>query len=182
MKKFFQTTASILIAILAVNFVATAGILPDGKAKAVSVTFDPATGMGFVGKGDVQLAFGWNDAVLQANAGAVTFTYNSTDTYEAVCTWVTGEGTRGEKTHNVTFNKSTVVTSTIAYGMRTNSQGKVTGFNLNGLGTVTTDGVVPEVGGACLGEGANGTYSSVTPTGSTGGLYVNFETSSVWLQ
>lgn len=182
MKRFFQTTASVLIAILAINFVSTAGTLGDGKSKPLSVTFDPATGIGFVGKGDVQLAFGWNDQALQINAPSVGFTYNSTESYDAVCTWVTGEGTRGEKTHNVTFNKTTVVNSTIAYEARKNSQGKITGFNLTGLGTVTTDGVVPVVGGACLGEGADGTYSSVTPTGSTGGLYVNFGTSSVLLQ
>lgn len=38
------------------------------------VTFDSSSGTGFVGKGDVQTAFGWNNAQLQANAGSVTFT------------------------------------------------------------------------------------------------------------
>src|SRR5918996_4693526 len=32
------------------------------------VTFDPSTGTGFVGKGDVQTAFGWNNKQLQNNA------------------------------------------------------------------------------------------------------------------
>lgn len=30
-------------------------------------------GTGFVGKGDVQSVYGWNDADMQANAGSVTF-------------------------------------------------------------------------------------------------------------
>lgn len=38
-----------------------------------AVTFDASTGTGFVGKGDVQLAFGWNNKQLQANAAGVTF-------------------------------------------------------------------------------------------------------------
>ena len=36
-----------------------------------SVTFNPATGTGFVGKGDVQLAYGWNNKQLQDNAVAL---------------------------------------------------------------------------------------------------------------
>lgn len=39
-----------------------------------AVTFDPATGKGFVGKGDVQLALGWNNSQLQQNAGSLLFT------------------------------------------------------------------------------------------------------------
>lgn len=30
-----------------------------------TVTFDPTTGKGFVGKGDLQTAFGWNNNQLQ---------------------------------------------------------------------------------------------------------------------
>lgn len=36
-----------------------------------AVTFDPVTGTGFVGKGDVQTAFGWNNQQLQQNADGV---------------------------------------------------------------------------------------------------------------
>jgi hypothetical protein len=39
-------------------------------AALAAVTFDVNTGFGFVGKGDVQLAFGWNNKALQTNATA----------------------------------------------------------------------------------------------------------------
>jgi hypothetical protein len=151
-------------------------------AAIAAVTFDPATGTGFVGKGDVQLAYGWNNAALQRNASGVTFSYNATDNYEAVCTFVTGEGTRGEKTHNVGHNKSTVVASTITYDARVRNQ--ITGFTLNGLGTTTTTGgSAPVVGEACMGNpGHDGEWSAVTLTDSSGGLYVNFGGVAVLLQ
>lgn len=41
----------------------TAAVCMVGSALA-TVTFDPGTGTGFVGKGDVQNAFGWNNAQL----------------------------------------------------------------------------------------------------------------------
>jgi opacity protein-like surface antigen len=40
-------------------------------AAVAAVTFDPATGTGFVGKGDIQLAFGWNNKAAQDNATAL---------------------------------------------------------------------------------------------------------------
>ena len=43
-----------------------------------AVTFDPETGTGFVGKGDVQVAFGWNNAQFQANATGLSFAYVAT--------------------------------------------------------------------------------------------------------
>jgi hypothetical protein len=36
-----------------------------------AVTFNPMTGEGFVGKGDVQLIYGWNNQQLQLNAELV---------------------------------------------------------------------------------------------------------------
>jgi hypothetical protein len=151
-----------------------------------SVTFDSTTGTGFVGKGDVQIPFGWNNAQLQRNAAGVTFTYNTTDTYEAVCTFTTGEGTRGERIHNLNHNTSSAVLSSVAFEARKNSngaQGPITGFFLTGLGAVTSSGdAVPVVGGPCMGnEGHGGLWSSVTATGSSGGLYVNYGGNSILL-
>jgi len=134
------------------------------------------TGHGFVGKGDVQLAFGWNNAQLQRNASGVTFTYEQSTEYTAVCTFVTGEGTRGERTHNIPHTTLTGISATVAYDARTRNQ--ITGFLLNGFsGTPTTiGGEVPVVGGACPGnEGHDGTWTSVTPGLPTGGgLFVNY--------
>jgi len=156
---------------------ASAALLLGGVAQAY--TLDTA-GIGFVGKGEVQTPFGWNNAKLQTNAAGVTFSYDATETYDAVCTWITGEGTRGEKTHNVTHDTSTSVTSAVAYDARVKTQ--ITGFILNGFGTPVVTGEVPVVGGACPGnEGTDGTWSSVTQTGSTGGLYAPYGGVSVLL-
>jgi hypothetical protein len=145
-----------------------------------AVTYDDATGTGFVGKGDVQLAFGWNNKQLQDNAGGVGFSYNSSDTYEATCSWVTGEGTRGEKTHFVNHDMHTSVSSVVSYDARTRNQ--VTGFILTGNGVTVVTGSIPVVGGPCMGnEGHDGTWSAVSdgPVASTGGLFVNWNTLSV---
>jgi len=147
-----------------------------------SVTFDPNTG-GFVGKGDVQLAFGWNNAKLQQNASGVTFSYDAVDTYSATCTWVTGEGTKGEKIHNVEHNRRASVASTVAFDARKHSQ--IDGFILAPAGASDTNGVAPVVGAPCVSENGNGNdakWSAVTLVSSTGGLSVNFGGVSVPLQ
>ena len=46
---------------------------------AAEVRLDPEAGTGFVGKGDVQDAFVWNDAALQQNALFVGFFYIATE-------------------------------------------------------------------------------------------------------
>ncbi|MGZ5194736.1 MAG: hypothetical protein ACXWJM_05620 [Ramlibacter sp.] len=80
-------------------------------AALASVTFDPTTGIGWVGKGDIQVVYGWTNKQLQnaEKAHAISFQYVAIDDFSAVCEWVTGEGTRGQKTHDVTHSKSTVV-------------------------------------------------------------------------
>jgi hypothetical protein len=173
---------------MARRILALAGVLTLAIAgvAAATVTFDSNTGRGFVGKGDVQLAFGWNNAVLQANARLVSFSYDAVDTYEATCTWVTGEGTRGERTHDIDIPRRTSISSTIAYDARTHRQ--VDGFILNGfVGDPTVGGTVPVVGEACVAEDGdgiaqNGTWTTVTLLGSTGGLYVSYGGNSVLLQ
>ncbi|WP_439386815.1 hypothetical protein [Amycolatopsis lexingtonensis] len=157
---------------------ASAALLLGGVAQAY--TLDTVSGTGFVGKGEVQTPFGWNNAKLQTNAAGVTFSYDATETYDAVCTWITGEGTKGEKTHNVTHATSTSVASAVAYDARVKTQ--ITGFTLKGFGATATTGEVPVVGGTCPGnEGTDGTWSSVTQTGSTGGLYARYGGVSVLL-
>jgi hypothetical protein len=135
-----------------------------------AVDFNQSTGVGFVGKGDVQLAFGWNNNQLQTNASGVSFAYKAVDTYTATCEWTTGTGTRGERTHNVEHSKKTTVNSNIAYDARMRNQ--ITGFNLTGAGGTTTTGTIPAVGGACPGnQGTSGTWTSVAQTGSVASLF-----------
>lgn len=79
-----------------------------------SVTFDPTTGAGFVGKGDVQTAFGWNNQALQANAADVTFSYNAVDTYSATCSWITGVGLPASRRTTSTFRGTWFILHMIA--------------------------------------------------------------------
>ena len=76
MRLFSKKTFMLLVGIVAA--LALAGVA------AASVTFDPTcpytpsngTGTcGFVGKGDVQLALGYNNSQMQKNAGSLLFTY-----------------------------------------------------------------------------------------------------------
>jgi hypothetical protein len=144
-------------------------------AAGATVTFNPSTGTGFVGKGDVQLAYGWNNATLQKNASGIGFVYVAQETYTAVCTWTTGEGTRGEQTHNVNHRTTTGISSTIAYDPRVRNQ--ITGFTLTGILSTTTEvGTVPVVGGACPGnQGTDGVWTSVALTASTVELDVTYQ-------
>ena len=137
-----------------------------------TVTFDPNTGTGFVGKGDVQTVFGWNNGELQRNAGGVSFEYNVSEVYECVCSWTTGEGTHGEQTHFVNHTKDLSIDAGVSYDARTRRQ--ITGFILTGYGSVLGErGEVPVVGGPCPGnQGTGGTWVSVTLVESGGGLYV----------
>lgn len=79
---------------------------------------------------------------------------------------MTGEGTPGEKTHNITIPRHTAVNSQIHYEPRKHVQ--IDGFDLLGCGTDTIEGIVPVEGESCVanegGVNHNGTWSSVTPT------------------
>src|SRR5688572_19435502 len=74
--------------------VAATGLVAIGAGSAAhaSVTMDD-TGHGFVGKGDVQTALGYNNAQLQANAGTLTFSA-SQDATQPVTQDVTQSATR----------------------------------------------------------------------------------------
>lgn len=166
---------------LATTTALVAGALLFGTtAASAAVTFDAETGTGFVGKGDVQTAFAWNNKALQDNASGVTFSYSSTDTYAATCVFVTGEGTRGEQTHTLNIPRTATVDATVAYDARTARQ--ITGFTLEGFTSTVASGNVPVVGGVCPGAGTNGAYTAVELVSSgDGALVVTHGTTSVEL-
>jgi hypothetical protein len=120
-----------------------------GVALAV-VTFNPADGTGFVGKGDVQTALGLNNAQMQGliQSGGVSFTYVTKDTYEVVNAWATGnvDNPVSLNYHTATVTTSVNVNSTVAFDPRkVNGQQQYTGFNLTGFGTKVVEGTIPEV-------------------------------------
>lgn len=145
-----------------------------GTAAMAAVTLN-ADGTGFVGKGDVQIPFGFNNATMQAKAASTSFNVVTIDSYSAVCSWVTAEGKPGEKPHNVPHVRSTSVDASVAADPR--KTGQWTGWTLKGYGTVSTTGTLPVVGNACMGnEGHGGTWSSVTLQSSSGaGLYATID-------
>lgn len=153
------------------------------SAATAAVTYDPATG-GFAGKGDVQTAFGWNNAQLQLSAASITFRWGSSSQYEVVCTWVTNP-TRNPVTHTVTSIVGGPVGATVQGTSRTGPRDQVTGFTLDPLGT--SSGTAPYLGQSCSDAGADGNgdgqITSVTPLGggSGGGLYVSDGTTEVLL-
>src|SRR5215211_401993 len=111
-KKFY---AAIVLALAAMLVASTAAV--------AAVTFDPATGTGFVGKGDVQLALGYNNKQLQDNAASLVFTATSVSEQTWVCDRDAGPQTQ-ERTRTTTTQG---VVSNIA-----RERNQITGFNLTG--------------------------------------------------
>lgn len=142
------------------------------SAASAAVIFDSATGTGFVGKGDVQILYGLNNAQFQNNVSGISFGYDTTDTYDVTCEWDTG--TRNVVHHIVSHPTHTSVTSSVAYDPRqVKGQKQITGFNLTGFGGTISDGTVPTVGGSCVG-GADGLITAVDLVSSDGGLTVTY--------
>jgi hypothetical protein len=143
----------------------------DVAAKAV--TLPTADQPGFVGKGDVQTAFGWNNARMQANHTDVTFEYDNTVTISWVCTWTTGP-THNRQTHSTNYTFTTGVAATIASESR--RTGQWTGWilspvDLSGSGQQPN----PDCNGNPFGGGNSGgkvvDQESITVTPAGGGLY-----------
>jgi hypothetical protein len=113
MKKFFQAAAALALC-------ATVGVV---SYAAVDVDGD---GVGFVGKGDVQLALGWNNRKLQDNHGTVAFRANVATEYKWLCANNGGEHQKTTKT---------TAFGLVSYAARERNQ--ITGFTLDGFnGTI----------------------------------------------
>ena len=96
-----------------------------------AVTFDANTGTGFVGKGDVQLALGLNNAQVQNTA--VNFTYNSTSVSEVSWECTNANNEKVQERERTTTTSIQGVVSSVA---RVKNQ--ITGYNLTGWnGTVS---------------------------------------------
>jgi hypothetical protein len=110
-----------------------------------SVTFNSATGVGFVGKGDVQIIYGWNNQQLQSGAGNVQFRFQDFE----VATWNCEKifFTGPDQIEHDIIQVRTNITNTegiVASVGRLKTQ--VTGFNLNGYSTLVITVNGPPVG------------------------------------
>jgi hypothetical protein len=106
----------------------TTGLLAAFVIASAAIVFDPETGTGFVGKGDVQRAYGWNNRQLQDNASGLTFTYEDEVEMMVPCM---KENSAQILYH--TFKRERGVNAQIAYEARRNGQGSITGFHLTGM-------------------------------------------------
>lgn len=126
-------------------------VLAATPAALAGVTFDPTTATGFVGKGDVQTAFGWTNAQAQnpANLAGLAFTYVTTDTYEVTNAWASGNADNpvSLNAHQVTVTTIVGVNGIVAYESRQiKGQKQVTGFYLCGFkGDPVITGTLPVV-------------------------------------
>ncbi len=140
-----------------ITALAVSGLALSATAATAAVTFDPATGTGFVGKGDVQVALNYNNKQLQDNAGSLEFEYVGTVVTEVswICTNDRNENEQ-QRERTTTTSISGVVDSVAR------ERNQITGFNLTGFsGTITdstTDGNVPN---SC----PSGPWRLTTPAG-----------------
>lgn len=96
-------------------------------------------GTGFVGKGDVQSVYGWNDHMLQANAEFMSFRAAMEEVGEM--TWVCTH--QSNPNNSFTFRRAVTNSSigNLLSEVRYNPVGHATGFNLlgwDGAATVTS--------------------------------------------
>lgn len=90
------------------------------------------SGKGFVGKGDVQLALGLNNAQMQAQVNGLTFKYSDTVKVTAYCSKY-HEETRNKEawTDYNDYDRTRSLKSNVAYDPRKGIK-QYTGFNLTG--------------------------------------------------
>ncbi|HVM53172.1 MAG TPA: hypothetical protein VM262_08240 [Acidimicrobiales bacterium] len=150
-----------------------AGVLVVGGIAGAAVTFDPDAGSGFVGKGDVQLALGWNNKTLQDNAASVQFRFGGEEITEVswVCTNTNNENTQ-ERARTTTNDTQGVVASVAR------ERNQVTGFHLTGYSGSVTSSSTTE--GPALNSCPSGPWTLTSPAGdpevigsSGGGLEVS---------
>lgn len=169
------TRKSAAIAVVAI----AAAILIVAPAIA-SVTFDSTTGIGFIGKGDIQTLYNWKNKTFQDNARDVDFRFYSASETTWTCTKIVT--LRNGNTNEVVQQKSssTTIQGLVTTVARENSRGKdgsVTGFNLNGWEgnqTTTTEG--PAIG-SCPVNPSGFTYdnNAVTTQIDGSGLQVSID-------
>lgn len=134
---------------LAIFGIAAASVVGLLASSANAYTMDASKGTGFVGKGEVQSPWGWNNDDLQAAVGykdqavpnpTVWFDYQSSANYTQPCEKPLNRKKFEYSSVEVTFKKKVRVNSTVAYEKRRNTglNEQVTGFNLTGYGAGTT--------------------------------------------
>jgi hypothetical protein len=145
-----------------------------------ATSFAPEKGEGFVGKGDIQVPWGWSNKKFQDEHSKVSFQYEQVARYAAECYVEITTGNGRVIVNEITLTKTSKFNSAVAMDGRRNNQ--VTGLFLTGfVGPSNTVGNLPEVGDTCAGQGV---ITSITPTTSSGVLSASHpdepESITVW--
>ena len=123
-----------------------------------AVTFDPTTGQGFVGKGDVQIAFNWNNKQLQQNAPGVSFEFESVTVTEREWTCTNDRNQNEQLRERETTTTTTGLVDSIA-----RERNQITGFNLLGFDGEPTESSTTD--GPPLNSCPSGPWSLTSPAG-----------------
>jgi hypothetical protein len=140
------------------NWMVGAAVAAVASAAIASVTFDAETGTGFVGKGEVQMVYGWNNRALQENADSVQVRSNSTTVTEVswICTNSNNENI--QQRERTTTTETAGLVETVA-----RERNQITGFILDGYdGDPTTTSTTE---GQQLNSCPSGPWSLTTPAG-----------------
>jgi hypothetical protein len=137
---------------------AVAACLTAAVVAYAAVDFDPETGTGFVGKGDVQLVCGWNNNQLQNNVDLVAFRALSQEISEVSweCTNSNNDMVR-ERTRTTTTSTEGLVSGVARV------KNQVTGFNLSGYSGTPTETSTTE--GPPVNSCPSGPWSLTEPAG-----------------
>jgi hypothetical protein len=143
---------------LFVSAAVLAVVLFAATAAFAAVVFDPESGEGFVGKGDVQLVFSWNNKQLQDNAGSVEFQAVSEVVSEVswICTNTNNENTQ-ERARTTTTSIEGLVDSIAR------ERNQITGFILEGYAGSPTES--SETEGPAVNSCPSGPWTLTTPAG-----------------
>ena len=152
---------------------ALAALIATSAVVRAEVTWTPEDG-GFVGKGDVQTLFGWNNATMQANHTSIEFELVMQAGYTFECEWWTGPS-HNRRHHTNTKEIELDINATVESSSR--RTGQYTGWN---LGPASGDAVsIDEPTDADCGAEGNdmksivpGSVEAVVEDG--GGLYAVF--------
>jgi hypothetical protein len=119
-------------------------------------------GNGFVGKGDVQTVFGWNNTQLQNNAAGLTFEYNADSIVVTERSWIC-TNTNNENTQERDRTTTTTMTVSHPESMIARVKNQITGFNLTaGVGTSSSSSSTE---GPMLNSCPGGPWALTTPAG-----------------
>jgi hypothetical protein len=139
---------------------------------AVAAIIGPdANGFGFVGKGDVQLVYGWNNKALQDNASKVDFQAFSEET----TSWTCSKPNPSDPSKPDIVNQRSTTTTTqglVTTVARENSKGKdgpVSGFYLQGWEGTPTQTTTGDVLGSCPANPSGFTYDEGSESTDPGG-------------